>query len=163
MIAKTETATFSAGCFWDVEAAFRRQPGVLRTSVGFMGGRTEGPTYDQVCIGNTGHAEVVQVVYAPDQMTYGDLLELFWTIHDPTTWVKPNSGSASQYRSAIFYHSDEQAAHANASKEQHQPHHHNAIASEIVPAGIYTRAERSHQHYEEKRERLLSLRSVKSS
>lgn len=143
-------ATFGAGCFWGVESTFRRLPGVLRTSVGFMGGRTENPTYAQVCIGNTGHAEVVQLVYDPEQITYTDLLGCFWKCHDPTTWVKANPDVASQYRSVILHHTDQQAAQAHASKALVQQNHNNAIATEIVAAGPYTLADRSHQHYEEK-------------
>ena len=156
MIDRTETATFGAGCFWGVEQAFRRLPGVLRTSVGFMGGRSENPTYNQVCIGNTGHAEVVQVVFAPSEIPYDKLLDHFWMIHDPTIWVKSNPDTASQYRSAIFYHSEEQAERATASKQKWQSKYNNAIATEISPASTYTLADSSHQHYEEKQARLLT-------
>lgn len=156
MITTTETATFGAGCFWGIEAAFRRLPGVLRSSVGFMGGRTQNPTYEQVCIGNTGHAEVVQVVFDPAQISYENLLDTFWAVHDPTTWVKSNPDTKSQYRSVIFYHSKDQETAAVESKIQNQPRNHNAISTEVLPAGSYTLADRSHQQYEEKQARHLS-------
>ena len=143
-------ATFGAGCFWGIESAFGRLPGVVRTSVGFMGGRLENPTYDMVCIGNTGHAEVVQVHYDPAVAPYEDLLEVFWSIHDPTTWPRSNPDTGSQYRSAIFYHTPEQQAAAKQSKAAAQPKHRNAIATEITKAGPYYRAETYHQKFERK-------------
>ncbi len=115
-----------------------------------MGGRTDKPTYERVCIGNTGHAEVVQVVYDPEQLSYEHLLRQFWKCHDPTTWVKTNPDVASPYRSAIFYHSDRQAALAMAAKTAAQTSHTGTLATEITAAGPYTRADRAHQHYAEK-------------
>lgn len=150
MIPPRPAATFGAGCFWGVESTFRRLPGVLRTSVGFMGGRTDNPTYEQVCIGNTGHAEVVQLTYDSSQITYNELLDRFWKCHDPTTWLKAELDTGSQYRSVIFYHTEEQAQLANQSKTLEQPAYKGTIATQIVPANIYTLADRSHQHYEEK-------------
>ncbi|NQV99888.1 MAG: peptide-methionine (S)-S-oxide reductase MsrA [Rhodospirillales bacterium] len=118
-----------------------------------MGGRSENPTYEQVCIGNTGHAEVVQVVYRPDQISYAALLDQFWKIHDPTARPGSSLQMASQYRSVIFYHSVAQAALAQAAKVRAQADHHNAIATQVLPAGSYTRAEAFHQQYEEKQAR----------
>lgn len=144
-------ATFGAGCFWGVESAFRRLPGVSRTSVGFMGGRSDNPTYDAVCIGNTGHAEVVQVQFDETVILFGRLLELFWTIHDPTTWMRNDPDTGSQYRSVIFFHTPQQHEIAQQSKALAQPNHRNAIATTIKPAGQYFLAERYHQQFEEKR------------
>jgi len=150
MIAPRPVATFGAGCFWSVESAFRRLPGVLRTSVGFMGGCTEAPTYGLVCIGNTGHAEVVQMVYDPDLITYEQLLSCFWKCHDPTSGVKAELATENQYRSVIFYHSDDQLYAADSSKAAEQVNHKATIPTQIHPAGTYTLADSSHQHYEEK-------------
>lgn len=150
MTGEAQTATFGAGCFWGLDTAFRRLAGVLKTSVGFMGGRTATPTYGQVSIGNTGHAEVVQVIYDPDQITYDDLLNYFWTLHDPTTWAKPNPDVASQYRSVIFYHSEDQKAIALASRAKREKSKKINIATTIEPAKAYTPADKSHQNYEQK-------------
>ena len=150
MTDQPHVATFGAGCFWGIETAFSRLPGITETSVGFMGGRLENPTYDAVCIGNTGHAEVVRAHYEPDAISYNKLLELFWVIHDPTTWVRSNPDIASQYRSAIFYHTPEQHLLAEQSKSAAQPRHRNAIATEITPAGVYYLADDYHQKFEKK-------------
>ncbi len=153
MISPQPAATFGAGCFWGVETQFRRLTGVLRTSVGFMGGRTKNPTYDQVCIGNTGHAEVVQVVYEPGVIPYQSLLDCFWKIHDPTITTSPTGGLHGQYRSVIFYHTIDQRAQALASKEHHQTQCIAPIKTEVLAASVYTKADHFHQHYEEKQAR----------
>jgi len=112
-----ETATFGAGCFWGVEAMFRQVPGVVSTSVGYMGGTLDSPTYQDVCTDETGHAEVVQVIYDPSKTSYDNLLSVFWQNHDPTTLNRQGPDVGTQYRSVIFYHTPEQEAVARASKE----------------------------------------------
>lgn len=149
------TATFAAGCFWGVEQAFRQVPGVIDVTVGYTGGTFENPTYEDVCSDKTGHAEAVQVEYDPEQVSYEDLLEVFWRIHDPTQRDRQGPDVGSQYRSAIFYHTPEQEAAARASKEQLEQsgRYRRAIATEIVPASRFWRAEEYHQRYLEKRRR----------
>lgn len=146
-------ATFGAGCFWGVEAAFRRVPGVLATAVGYMGGKTKNPTYEDVCSDETGHAEVVEVSYNPGRVSYEDLLHVFWTNHDPTTLNRQGPDVGRQYRSAIFYHSPEQQAAASSSKEKLQTsgRYRKPIVTEITPAAEFYRAEEYHQQYLEKR------------
>jgi peptide-methionine (S)-S-oxide reductase len=146
-----EKATFGAGCFWGVEAAFRQVKGVLSTAVGYSGGHLENPTYKAVCSGRTGHAEVVQVEYDPAQVSYNDILKVFWENHDPTTLNRQGPDVGAQYRSAIFFHSPEQEAAAKASKEQMQSRYKNRIVTEIEPASEFYRAEEYHQQYLEKR------------
>lgn len=148
-----EKATFGAGCFWGVEAAFRRVKGVVSTSVGYSGGTVENPTYQQVCTDRTGHAEVVEVVFDPSGVTFEDLLEVFWSIHDPTTLNRQGPDIGSQYRSVIFYHSPEQQKAALASKERMEKSgkFKRPIVTEIVPAAPYYKAEEYHQQYLEKR------------
>ena len=146
-------ATFGAGCFWGVEAAFRRVPGVTATAVGYMGGKTKNPTYQDVCTDETGHAEVVEVSYDPARVTYEDLLHVFWTNHDPTTLNRQGPDIGRQYRSAIFYHTPEQQAAALSSKENLQTsgRFRRPIVTEIAPAAEFYRAEEYHQQYLEKR------------
>lgn len=146
-------ATFGAGCFWGVEAAFRRVPGVLATAVGYMGGKTKNPTYEDVCSDETGHAEVVEVSYDPGRVSYEDLLHVFWTNHDPTTLNRQGPDVGRQYRSAIFYHSPEQQAAASSSQEKLQTsgRYRKPIVTEITPAAEFYRAEEYHQQYLEKR------------
>lgn len=149
----TEKATFGAGCFWGVEAAFRRVPGVVDTAAGYAGGDLDNPTYEDVCGGDTGHAEVVEVTYDPRQVKYEQLLDLFWRAHDPTTLDRQGPDVGTQYRSAIFTHSPEQERAARASKERAQAsgRFSRPIVTEIAAASKFYRAEGYHQQYLEKR------------
>lgn len=149
----TEKTTFGAGCFWGVEAAFRKIKGVVSTAVGYSGGRLKNPTYDDVCTDQTGHAEVVQVEYDPSRVTYDQLLDLFWQLHDPTTPNRQGPDIGTQYRSAIFYHTPEQKGAAEASKERLRKsgRHQRPIVTEITPAAEFYRAEEYHQQYFDKR------------
>jgi peptide-methionine (S)-S-oxide reductase len=150
---KSKIATFGAGCFWGVEAAYRQIPGVLSTRVGYLGGTLENPTYRDVCSGRTGHAEVVEVTYDTARLTYDDLLTVFWDNHNPTTLNRQGPDVGEQYRSAIFYHDDEQKAAAEASKaERDRSGRYRApIVTEITPASTFYEAEDYHQQYLEKR------------
>ncbi|MGP1395110.1 MAG: peptide-methionine (S)-S-oxide reductase MsrA [Inquilinaceae bacterium] len=147
------TATFAAGCFWGVEAAFRQVRGVTATAVGYQGGTVENPTYKDVCSGRTGHAEVVRVDFDPSIVSYDALLDVFWAEHDPTQVNRQGPDVGTQYRSAIFVHDDEQRAAATASKdhEARSGRHRRPIATEIAPAGPFYLAEDYHQQYLEKR------------
>ena len=146
-------ATFGAGCFWGVEEVFRQIPGVKDTAVGYMGGKTENPTYEEVCTDKTGHAEVVQVEFDPKQVTYEELLEVFWNNHNPTTLNRQGPDVGTQYRSVIFYHSDEQQQAAEASKKQldQSGKWKDPVVTQIVPASTFWRAEEYHQRYLQKR------------
>jgi peptide-methionine (S)-S-oxide reductase len=145
-----ERATFAAGCFWGVEASFREIEGVVRTSVGYTGGMTADPSYQQVCSGATGHAEAVDVWFDPTLVGYGDLLATFWSIHDPTTRNRQGWDIGSQYRSAIFFHDPEQERLAIASRDERQGSLTRPIVTEIVPATEFYDAEDYHQRYFEK-------------
>ena len=146
-----EKAIFGAGCFWGVEAAFRQVKGVLSTAVGYSGGHLDNPTYKDVCSGRTGHAEVVEVEYDPAQVSYDDLLNVFWENHDPTTMNRQGPDVGAQYRSAIFFHGPEQEAAAKASTDKAQSRFKNKIVTEITPASEFYPAEDYHQQYLEKR------------
>ncbi len=146
-----EKAMFGAGCFWGVEAAFRQVKGVLSTAVGYSGGHLDNPTYKDVCSGRTGHAEVVEVEYDPAQVSYDDLVNVFWDNHDPTTMNRQGPDVGAQYRSAIFFHGPEQEVAAKASKEKAQSRFKNKIVTEITAASEFYRAEDYHQQYLEKR------------
>lgn len=146
-------ATFGAGCFWHVEALFRQVKGVKSTTVGYLGGSLKDPTYEDVCSGQTGHAEVVQVEYDPNMVSYNDLLTVFWNNHDPTTLNRQGPDVGDQYRSAIFFHDAEQEATAKTSKEKIQNSDKfkgRKIVTEIVPASSFYKAEDYHQQYFEK-------------
>ncbi len=147
-----EKATFGAGCFWGVEAQFRQVKGVTSATVGYSGGAMEDPSYEDVCSGKTGHAEVVEVIFDPETISYDQLLDVFWSIHDPTTLNRQGPDVGSQYRSAIFTHDSGQDAAARASKERLQSSAGNAreIVTEITPATAFYRAEDYHQQYFEK-------------
>jgi peptide-methionine (S)-S-oxide reductase len=147
----TEKATFGAGCFWGVESAFRRLDGVESTAVGYTGGFTERPTYEQVCSDRTGHAEAVEVVYDPERVSYDELLDVFWAEHDPTQLNRQGWDVGTQYRSAIFTHSDEQEAAARASRERAQERFRKPIVTEVERASTFWPAEDYHQQYYEKR------------
>lgn len=144
-------ATFGAGCFWGVEAAFREIPGVKHTAVGYLGGTLDNPSYKDVCTGRTGHAEVVQVTYDPAKVSYEQLLEAFWRLHDPTTPNRQGPDVGTQYRSAIFFHDEDQATVAKASLEAAQARFSRPIVTEITPASTFYVAEDYHQRYLEKR------------
>jgi peptide-methionine (S)-S-oxide reductase len=146
----TEKAIFGAGCFWGVEAAFRKIEGVVEAASGYSGGHMEAPSYGDVCSGTTGHAEVVEVEYDPAKISYEELLEVFWKEHDPTTKDRQGLDFGSQYRSAIFYTTPEQEAAAHASREKAQERYRKPIATEITPASGFYRAEEYHQRYFEK-------------
>ena len=148
-----EKATFGAGCFWGVEAEFRKVPGVTSAAVGYSGGNFENPTYQDVCGGNTGHAEVVELDYDPAKISYEDLLNVLWEIHDPTQFNRQGPDYGKQYRSAIFFHTPEQEAAAKASKARANASgkFKRPIVTEITPASKFWRAEEYHQQYFEKR------------
>ena len=146
-----EKATFGAGCFWGVEAAFRQLTGVKETAVGYMGGQLDQPTYEAVCTSNSGHAEIVQIEFDPRKISYETLLDQFWNLHDPTTLNRQGPDVGTQYRSAIYFHSPEQQATAVASREQAQSRFPKPIVTEITPAETFWRAEEYHQQYLEKR------------
>ena len=147
-----EKAIFAAGCFWGVEAAFRKVDGVKKTAVGYTGGTAKAPSYEQVCTGKTGHAEAVEVEFNPAEVSYEDLLGLFWTMHDPTLLNRQGPDVGSQYRSAIFYLSPEQEAAARRSLEAEDASgkHARKIVTEITAASPFYRAEEYHQCYLEK-------------
>ena len=150
-----EKATFAAGCFWGIEAAFMQVKGVVSTSVGYTGGHLENPTYRRVCSDTTGHAEAVEVIYDPRQVSYEQLLDVFWNIHDPTTPNRQGPDVGSQYRSAIFYHSESQLKAAEASKEslEKSRRFRRPIVTQITPASVFYSAEEYHQRYLEKQGR----------
>ena len=146
----TATATFAAGCFWGVEAAFLQQPGVLNVVSGYTGGSKEHPTYEEVCTGTTGHAEAVEVTFDPARVSYDQLLDLFWKMHDPTQVNRQGPDFGTQYRSAIFTHSDDQAEAAKASRDREGAAHRAPIATKIEAAGTFWPAEAYHQRYFER-------------
>jgi len=148
-----EKATFGAGCFWGVEATFRSIPGVVSTLVGYCGGKTDNPTYQDVCTDTTGHAEVVEITFDPAQLPYEQLLETFWKLHDPTTLNRQGPDVGSQYRSVIFFHSPAQETAARAAREQldKSGKFRHPVVTQIVPAVPFYKAEEYHQRYLEKR------------
>jgi peptide-methionine (S)-S-oxide reductase len=148
-----EKATFGAGCFWGVEETFRKIHGVKDTAVGYTGGTLENPTYKDVCTNESGHAEVVQVTYDPAEVSYDQLLDVFWNAHNPTTLNRQGPDWGTQYRSVIFFHSPEQETAARASKEKlgKSGRFNRPIVTQIVPAVVFYRAEEYHQRYLEKR------------
>ena len=144
-----EKATFGAGCFWHVEEAFRHLKGVTSTTVGYMGGTLKNPTYEDVCTNKTGHVEVVEILYHPETISYEELLNVFWDIHDPTTKNRQGPDIGTQYRSVIFYHSLEQKAMAEASKKNREQSrkYKKKIVTEITEATPFYPAEEYHQQY----------------
>ncbi len=148
-----EKATFGAGCFWGVEAQFARIPGVIETAVGYAGGRTERPTYKDVCTDQTGHAEVVELTFDPARVTYRQLLEVFFSLHDPTQLNRQGPDWGTQYRSVILFHSPEQEkeAHTFIDELTEEKRYTKKIVTQVVPAETFWRAEEYHQKYLEKR------------
>jgi peptide-methionine (S)-S-oxide reductase len=146
-----EKATFAAGCFWQVEVEFRNTDGVKDAVVGYTGGSAERPSYEQVCTGSTGHAEAVEVTFDPEEVSYEELLDVFWGLHDPTQMNRQGPDVGTQYRSAIYFHSSEQEEQAIASRERAQADHSSPIVTEIAAATDFWPAEDYHQRYLEKR------------
>ena len=149
---KTEKATFAAGCFWGVEETFRKTKGVVNTAVGYTGGKMKNPSYEDVCSDETGHAEAVQVEFDPKKVSYEKLLGIFWQNHDPTQLNRQGLDFGSQYRSAVFYHSEKQKQAALKSKEmlEKSKKYSKPIVTEILPAAGFYRAEEYHQRYKQK-------------
>jgi len=147
---KNELAVFAQGCFWGVEERFRKIPGVLATAVGYTGGHTAHPTYEDVCTDRTGHAEAVLIEFDPSRVSYADLLAFFWRTHDPTSGDRQGPDVGTQYRSAIFTFSQEQLRTALASRDEEQRHLVDPITTEIAPAGPFWEAEAYHQQWDEK-------------
>jgi peptide-methionine (S)-S-oxide reductase len=156
-----ELATFAAGCFWGIEASFRELEGVVETRVGYTGGHTTNPSYEQVCSHDTGHAEAVEVWFDPEGVSYDDLLGSFWSIHDPTTPNRQGWDLGSQYRSAIFFHGAGQEQLASASRDALQGARARPIVTEIVPAPEFYAAEDYHQRYFEKHGRAVCATTVR--
>lgn len=148
---KIDTATFGTGCFWCTEAIFESLNGVVKVTSGYSGGQVDNPTYKQVCTGETGHAECVQIQYEPEKITYDELLEVFWQVHDPTTLNRQGADVGTQYRSAIFYHNPEQKERAEHFKAELDKSgaFKNPIVTEISPASTFYTAEDYHQEYYE--------------
>ncbi|MEK7528248.1 MAG: peptide-methionine (S)-S-oxide reductase MsrA [Patescibacteria group bacterium] len=144
-----ENATFAAGCFWGVEDIFRLLPGVIDTEVGYTGGKRPNPTYDQVCSDTTGHAEAVHITYTPEKISYEKLLEVFWDCHNPTLYNRQGPDIGSQYRSAIFFHNEDQKKLAESSRDalEKSGKFGKPIVTEIIPALEFWRAEEYHQKY----------------
>ncbi|XP_020574469.1 peptide methionine sulfoxide reductase A3-like [Phalaenopsis equestris] len=153
-------AQFGAGCFWGVELAFQRVPGVTKTEVGYSQGKFHNPTYGDVCTGKTGHAEIVRVQYDPNQCSYEDLLDLFWARHDPTALNRQGNDVGTQYRSGIYYYSPEQEKAARETLERHQISLGRKVVTEILPAKKFYKAEEYHQQYLEKGGRSGSKQSA---
>jgi len=151
---KKETATFAMGCFWEPDLLFSKLPGTIKVEVGYMGGDEEkfpNPTYNQICYQNTGYAEVVQVTFNPEKTSYEELLKLFWENHNPTTLNRQGLDFGSQYRSAIFYHSEKQKTKAQSSKKEIQKKLSKKVVTEITKAKTFFIAEDKHQKYLQKR------------
>ena len=144
---KLETATLGGGCFWCMEAVYERLPGVISVTSGFAGGHTENPTYQQVCTGDTGHAEVTQIVFDPAKISYAKLLDVFWQAHDPTTLNRQGADEGTQYRSIILYHGEAQKLAAEKSKAEAQNNFRHPLVTEIVPFTKFYKAEDYHQEY----------------
>jgi peptide-methionine (S)-S-oxide reductase len=145
--AKTETATFGAGCYWCTEAVMQRIEGVVKSTSGFMGGKVVNPTYEQVCSGETGHAEVIQIEFDPAKVSFKELVDIFWQLHDPTTLNRQGADEGTQYRSVIFYHNDQQKEIAEAAKKEAAPQFKDPIVTEISAASTLYPAKDSHQNY----------------
>jgi peptide-methionine (S)-S-oxide reductase len=157
---QTEKATFGAGCFWQVEEAFRELPGVMDTAVGYEGGHVDNPTYEQVCTGKTGHTEVVQVEFDAERTTYDEILAKYFVTHDPTQLNRQGPDVGFQYRSVIFAHSDEQAEAARRAIERAQESYRDPVVTVVEPAATFWRAEEYHQCYLQKRQERGGLFSM---
>jgi peptide-methionine (S)-S-oxide reductase len=157
---RTEKATFGAGCFWQVEENFRAVPGVIDTAVGYEGGHVDDPTYEQVCTGTTGHTEVCEVTFDPDQVSFEELVAKYFAIHDPTQMNRQGPDVGFQYRSVVFTHSDEQAEMTRRVIERTQEHFSKPIMTVIEPAATFWRAEEYHQCYLDKRQSQGGLMSM---
>ncbi len=144
---KIKVATFGGGCFWCMDAVYERLPGVISVTSGFAGGHTTNPTYEQVCAGDTGHAEVTQIEFNPAKISYEKLLDVFWQAHDPTTLNRQGADEGTQYRSIILYHNEAQKLAAEKSKAQAQKNFKHPIVTEIVPFAKFYKAENYHQEY----------------
>ena len=147
MAERTEIATLGGGCFWCLDAAYREIDGVVDVVSGYAGGKRPNPTYEQVCSGATGHAEVVQVAFEPSVISYPEILDIFWSIHDPTTLNRQGADVGTQYRSVILYHDDAQRAEAEASRDAIRALWSNPVVTEIIPLDAFYRAEDYHQDY----------------
>ena len=147
MADRTETATVAGGCFWCLDAAYRQIEGVVGVVSGYTGGQRPHPTYEQVCTGATGHAEAVQVTYDPEVLSYTDVLDILWAVHDPTTLNRQGADVGTQYRSAIYIHDEAQRAEATASREAAQAYWDDPVVTEITPLGAFYPAEDYHQDY----------------
>ena len=159
----TERATFAAGCFWGVESEFRRIPGVTATRVGYTGGHTEDPSYEDVCSHTTGHAEAVEVEFDPGQVSYRELLDVFFANHDPTQLNRQGPDVGDQYRSAVFFHSAEQEEAATEAKARAQAHEQRPVVTVIEPAPVFYEAEDYHQQFFEKRGRTVCHAGLRSA
>ena len=144
---KTQTATLGGGCFWCVEAVYERMPGIISVTSGYAGGQTENPTYDDICTGKTGHAEVVQIEYDPEKISYERIIDLFWDAHDPTTLNRQGADVGTQYRSIILTTNDDEARTAKESKDRAQANFKSPIVTEIVPLEKFYPAEDYHQDF----------------
>jgi peptide-methionine (S)-S-oxide reductase len=158
-----EKATFGAGCFWGVEAAFRQLEGVTKTEVGYEGGTLENPSYEDVCSHTTGHAEVVEVTYDPDRISYEQLLDVFWAKHDPTQLNRQGWDIGDQYRSVVFVHGEEQQDAALRSKAEQQTHYRAPVVTQIEPAQTFYVAEDYHQQYLEKQGRATCTPALRAA
>ncbi|MBI2208120.1 peptide-methionine (S)-S-oxide reductase MsrA [Candidatus Woesearchaeota archaeon] len=156
-----EKATFAAGCFWHVEEAFRKVKGVTDAKVGYTGGNVEKPSYEMVCTDKTGHAEAIEITFDPKIVSYEELLNVFWKIHDPTQINRQGPDIGTRYRSAIFYHNEKQKKAAEKSKKEHQKNYQNKIATEIVSVKDFYKAEEYHQRYMEKKKNPINRITTK--
>jgi peptide-methionine (S)-S-oxide reductase len=144
---KTQTATFALGCFWHAQEEFDKVKGIISTRVGYSGGRTKNPSYEEVSSGKTGHAETIEIKFNPEEISYEKFLKIFWKIHDPTTLNRQGPDAGTQYRSIIFYHNAEQKKLAEKSLKEEQKNHKDKIVTEIIPASDFYEAEGYHQKY----------------
>ena len=155
---KTEKATFGAGCFWNIEEIFAKTKGIIKTKVGYIGGKTKNPTYGKVCSGKTGHVEAVEIIFNKDKISYDELLDIFWKIHNPTTKNRQGLDIGTQYNSVIFYHNEKQKALAEISKKEIQKKSGKKIVTQIKRIQNFWDAEEYHQKYIEKQKKKSLLK-----